>query len=474
MTTFNRNISGNVREYSVAEISAALKNDIEVKFSHLHVIGEVSSVSKSRYGHYYFSLKEGQHVLNAILWKNTGLSGQQSRMLAALQEGNEVRVTGRMTTYSGSSKYQIVANNINRTGEGALLAEIEELRLRLHNEGIFKKQSKDRVPYLPKLIGVVTSPTGSVIRDIIHRIEDRFPLPVLVWPASVQGDRCPSEVVNAVTGFNKLDDQSGISKPDVLILARGGGSFEDLLGFNNEDVVRAVATSEIPIISAVGHETDTTLVDYAANIAAPTPTAAVEMVVPVRKDLNNALEIMGTRVISGWQRDVHNRRIRVSEKARLLPVTDNLLAFQHQQLDQSASRITYALGNSINKRIIAFQSFANRLKSPISLVESRRNLTRLTAIISQTGLTQQFSMKSYTLENINQRLQESIKKFMDQSSLKLKSLGSLLASLGYRKTLERGYAVIWEEGEILDSRDQVKSFDRLEIEFHDGRVKMSD
>ena len=271
---------GNQPEFTVSELSGAVKRVIEGEFGLVRVRGEVGRVSRPASGHVYFDLKDDRAVLAAIAWK-----GQAARMRGMLEEGMEVVATGRLTTFPGQSKYQIIVEEVAPAGAGALMAMLEKRRAQLQAEGLFDPARKKPIPYLPRVIGVITSPSGAVIRDILHRLRDRFPRPVLIWPVAVQGANCAPEVAAAIRGFNALPEGGPIPRPDVLIVARGGGSIEDLWGFNEEIVVRAAADSRIPLISAVGHETDTTLIDYAADLRAPTPTAAAELAVPVRLDL---------------------------------------------------------------------------------------------------------------------------------------------------------------------------------------------
>ncbi|MFN3615791.1 MAG: exodeoxyribonuclease VII large subunit, partial [Rubrimonas sp.] len=275
---------GNAPEFTVSELSGAVKRALEDRFGRVRVRGEVGRVSLPRSGHAYLDLKDDQAVLGAVIWK-----GVLSRLEIRPQEGDEVVAEGRLTTFPGQSKYQLVIDRLSYAGAGALLAKLERLKQALAAEGLFAPERKRPIPYLPRVIGVVTSPTGAVIRDILHRLSDRFPARVLVWPVAVQGAACAAEVAAAVRGFNALPDDGPVPRPDVLIVARGGGSVEDLWGFNEEAVVRAVAASRIPVISAVGHAPATTLIDFAADRRAPTPTAAAEIAVPVRRELVAAL-----------------------------------------------------------------------------------------------------------------------------------------------------------------------------------------
>jgi len=280
MTEISTDATPNLPEYSVSELSRALKRTVEAAYSYVRVRGEISGFKRAASGHLYMTLKDADAVLDAVCWR--GVAG---RLAIAPEDGIEVIASGKLTTYPGRSKYQIVIDSLELAGEGALLKMLEDRRRKLAAEGLFDEARKRELPFLPDVIGVVTSPTGAVIRDILHRLDDRFPRRVLLAPVLVQGENAAAQVAAAIEGFNRLPPDGPIPRPDVLIVARGGGSLEDLWAFNEEIVVRAAAASEIPLISAVGHETDTTLIDFAADRRAPTPTAAAEIAVPVRAEL---------------------------------------------------------------------------------------------------------------------------------------------------------------------------------------------
>src|SRR5437764_7561086 len=329
----------NIVELTVSELSAALKRTVEDAFGYVRVRGEVSGYKgPSPSGHVYFRLKDDKAVLEAVIWKTTF-----GRLRLQPQEGLEVVVTGRLTTFSGSSKYQIVIDTLEPAGLGALMALLEERKRKLTAEGLFDEARKQLLPFLPEVIGVVTSPTGAVIRDILHRLADRFPRHVIVWPVKVQGDGSAEQVAAAIRGFNALPADGPIRRPDLLIVARGGGSLEDLWSFNEEIVVRAAAESMIPLISAVGHETDVTLIDFAADKRAPTPTAAAEMAVPVRSELFVEVESLARRQRSCWARGLEARRTELRAAARALPAADELLAVPRPQLDSLSERLPRAL-----------------------------------------------------------------------------------------------------------------------------------
>ncbi len=336
----------NAAEYTVSEISGALKRTVEDAFGNVRVRGEISGYRGAHSsGHAYFSLKDDRARLEAVVWKGT-----MSRLKFRPEEGMEVIATGKLTTYPGSSKYQIVIDNLEPAGAGALMALLEERKRKLAAEGLFDAARKQLLPHMPMVIGVVTSPTGSVIRDIIHRIKDRFPLTVIVWPVRVQGDSCGAEVAAAVTGFNALPEDGVISRPDLIIVARGGGSLEDLWGFNDEALARAVAASAIPVISAVGHETDWTLIDLVADMRAPTPTGAAEMAVPVKAELEATLAGLSARLRASTSRNLDRKRTAARAAIRALPSPDQLLALPRRRFDDATSRLDRALTVTTERR----------------------------------------------------------------------------------------------------------------------------
>ncbi|TDL89405.1 exodeoxyribonuclease VII large subunit, partial [Meridianimarinicoccus aquatilis] len=295
-------LGGNAPEFTVSELSGAVKRTIEGGFSRVRVRGELGRVSRPRSGHVYLDLKDDRSVLAGVIWK-----GQAAKLATPPEEGLEVVATGRLTTFPGQSKYQIIIDSLEPAGVGALMAMLEKRKKALEAEGLFAPERKRPLPFLPEVIGVVTSPSGAVIRDILHRLRDRFPRKVLIWPVAVQGEKCAPEVVRAIAGFNAMTPGGALPRPDLLIVARGGGSIEDLWGFNDEAVARAAAASQIPLISAVGHETDTTLIDYVSDRRAPTPTAAAELAVPVRADLLATLGAAGGRLTGAQARGLSIR-----------------------------------------------------------------------------------------------------------------------------------------------------------------------
>lgn len=358
--------TGNAPEFTVSELSGAVKRVVEGSFDHVRVRGEIGRVARPRSGHIYFDLKDDRAVLSAICWK--GVAG---RLEAQPEEGLEMVATGRLTTFPGQSRYQIIVESLAPAGMGALMAMLEKRKAALAAEGLFAAERKQAIPFLPKVIGVVTSPSGAVIRDILHRLAERFPMHVLVWPVAVQGKACAPEVAAAIRGFNALGD-GPIPRPDVLIVARGGGSVEDLWGFNEEIVARAAAESQIPLISAVGHETDTTLIDLVSDRRAPTPTAAAEMAAPVRGELIAAVTGLEERRVRSLARLLEDRRRRLRDLARALPRADEMLADRRQRLDAAADRLPLALQRAADRKRIAFASGpAGRFGASLLKIESR-------------------------------------------------------------------------------------------------------
>src|SRR5260221_8760999 len=359
--------SGNVPEFSVSELSFALKRQLEGAFPRVRVRGEISQPSFPRSGHCYFRLKDTDAVLDAVCWKTT-----LPRLGLKIEEGMEVIATGKITTYAGSSRYQIIVDRLELAGEGALLKLLEDRRKKLAAEGLFDLDKKRELPFLPEVIGVVTSPSGAVIRDILHRLADRFPRRVLVWPVAVQGEKAAGEVAAAIAGFNRLPVEGPVPRPDVLIVARGGGSLEDLWAFNEEIVVRAAAASTIPLISAVGHETDTTLIDFASDRRAPTPTAAAEMAVPVRADLLAEVLDFGKRTMTCMNRALREAATELAGLARGLGDPRRLIEERQQRLDVSGERLALATRQLVNRR--GAELAAARLVKPSMVIAAKEQL----------------------------------------------------------------------------------------------------
>ena len=346
----------NAQAMSVSELSLALKRTVEDRFGHVRVRGEISGFKRAASGHIYFSLKDDNARLDAVMWK-----GGAARLPFAPEDGLEVVATGKLTTYAGRSNYQIVVESLEVAGEGAMMLLFEKLKARLAAEGLFAPERKKKLPALPRTIGVVTSPTGAVIRDILHRLADRFPTHVIVWPVLVQGEGAAAQIARAVDGFSAMPQNGPATRPDLVIVGRGGGSIEDLWAFNDEAVVRAVANCTIPIISAVGHETDTTLCDFAADLRAPTPTAAAEIAVPVRSDLLQRVGQLGLRMANVVRKQVDLAAERLEAQRRLMPRLSDLAAPHQLRTDDLAERLRQSLRTRVGKAEIAYSGPAMML-----------------------------------------------------------------------------------------------------------------
>lgn len=365
----------NAQAMSVSELSSALKRTVEDRFGHVRVRGEISGYKRAASGHIYFSLKDENARLDAVMWK-----GGAARLPFAPEDGLEVVATGKLTTYAGRSNYQIVVESLEVAGEGAMMLLFEKLKARLAGEGLFAPERKKQMPSLPKTIGVVTSPTGAVIRDILHRLADRFPTHVIVWPVLVQGEGAAAQIAKAVNGFSAMSADGPTPRPDLVIVARGGGSIEDLWAFNEEAVVRAVADCSIPIISAVGHETDTTLCDFAADLRAPTPTAAAEIAVPVRSELLQRMGQISLRMGSAVRRHVDWASERLEAQRRLLPKLTDLAAPHQQRTDDLAERLRQSLGGRVSKAQLAFAGPAQMLTPRLLVRQAEQGQQRLNAL----------------------------------------------------------------------------------------------
>jgi len=489
---------GNTPEFTVSELSGAVKRTIEGEFARVRVRGEVGRVSRPASGHLYFDLKDANAVIAAVSWK-----GQVARMQVRPEEGMEVVVTGRMTTCPGQSKYQLIVDDVAPAGLGALMMMLEKRRKALEAEGLFDPARKRPLPFLPKVIGVVTSPSGAVIRDILHRLRDRFPRHVLIWPVPVQGEKCASEVAAAIAGFNAIAPGGPVPRPDVIIVARGGGSLEDLWGFNEEIVVRAAAASEIPLISAVGHETDTTLIDHAADMRAPTPTAAAEMAVPVRLDLIAQTDLAGARLARALAQGLSLRRQRAQDLARALPRLDALAAPQRQRFDlwaerlgrallapatlkrerlrqiearirpDALGRLTADLGARAGERAARLLPALARLQG-----ECRRGLDlwagRLVPALArvQTDAARRNAEGRHQLEALLQRLEAAPPARLAALRERLEARDRLRQTLGHHETLRRGYAVVRGDGAVVTSKARAEVAQAIEIEFHDGKLAL--
>jgi exodeoxyribonuclease VII large subunit len=466
----------NIAEFTVSELSAALKRTVEDAYGYVRVRGEISGYKGPHSsGHAYFALKDEGAKIEAVIWRLAF-----GRMRIKPEEGMEVVVTGRLTTYPNRSSYQIIVETLQPAGLGALMALLEARKKKLAAEGLFDEARKQLPPFLPEVIGVVTSPTGAVIRDILHRLADRFPRRVLVWPVKVQGDGAAEQVAAAIRGFNALPEGGSIAKPDLIIVARGGGSLEDLWSFNEEIVVRAAADSMIPLISAVGHETDVTLIDFAADRRAPTPTAAAEMAVPVRAELIAELISKARRALACWQRNQGHRHTELRAAARALPDAEELLAVPRQRLDAATERLPRALRANAQIHHTKFSRVAGRLSPRLLQTNVERRRVQLDACTQRLGT----ALKTYRYTHLTrigrardrvtvlgERAELAEWNLIDNRAARLDRAGQLLAAFSYRGVLSRGFALVRDHASHpLRTAAAVSPGAALDIEFADGRV----
>ena len=488
----------NVPEWSVSELSAALKRTVEDEFGHVRVRGEISGYrGPHSSGHSYFALKDESARIDAVIW-----NGVAGRMRFKPEEGMEVIATGRLTTYPGRSNYQIVIESLEPAGVGALMALLEERKKKLAAEGLFDEARKQLIPYLPEVIGVVTSPTGAVIRDILHRLADRFPRNVLVWPVRVQGDGAAEEVAAAIRGFNAMAEYGKLRRPELIIVARGGGSIEDLWSFNEEIVVRAAADSMIPLISAVGHETDVTLIDFAADVRAPTPTAAAEMAVPVRSDLLAEVSALGHRQTGAWLRGIETRRTELRAAARALQRPEQLLEARRQTLDNLSERLPQSLRANSGLHHLRFSRVAARLTPQALSLRLKAEQERVLRAErgAKLGLGTFVSRRRDRFDAISARLASALRTnaqsrliainrqrertntlyarietlFASQNQYRVSRVeraDGLLSALSYHGVLARGFALVRDaSGTPLRAASSISAGLALDIEFADGRI----
>lgn len=428
--------------YSVSEVSNAVKRMVEERFGVVRIRGEITGFKLATSGHCYFRLKDDGAVIDAVCWRGT-----LGKLPFKPEDGLEVVASGKITTYPGKSSYQIVVDFMEPAGAGALMALLEKRKAQLAAEGLFAPERKKPLPYLPQTIGVITSPTGAVIRDILHRIADRFPVHVIVWPVAVQGEGAAEQIAAAIEGFNSS------LRPDLLIVARGGGSMEDLWAFNEEIVVRAAANSRIPLISAVGHETDTTLIDYAADVRAPTPTAAAEMAVPVRTELLLMIKQLDVRLSQATQRNLAQQNEKLQGLARGLPKPSALLENATQRFDDWSERLQAALPQMIARKEQQLQLLANTLRPHLLLKDIQQQKIRVEELVA--------------------RLQNALQRALKNKTDQLGNLASLLESMNVSRVLERGFALVRDEaGALVTNAKTAKTKSILQIQFHDGEVNL--
>ena len=458
---------GNLPEFSVSELSGAVKRTIEGAFDRVRVRGEIGRVTQAASGHMYLTMKEENAVLDCVCWKAT-----VNRLAHRPEQGLEMVATGRLTTYPGRSSYQLVIEHIEPAGVGALMALLEARRKALAAEGLFDEKRKQPIPYLPSVIGVVTSPTGAVIRDIMHRLRDRFPRHVLLWPVQVQGETAAAQVAAAIRGFNALPEDGPVPRPDLLIVARGGGSIEDLWAFNEEAVVRAAAESTIPLISAIGHETDTTLIDFASDRRAPTPTAAAEMAVPVRAELAGRVLEAEQRLVAGSARLLERLRGEVRGLARGLPHPSRLVEQKTQDLDARAESLRRVMALLLQERRGAVRDLAAHLKRPeVAIADKRTALAHAVAALRPRTLLERLSRAEERLGRTARDLDRAFAVRIEDPRRRVGELVKLLESYSYKGVLERGFAVVRDaSGAPLSRAAAVPAGAALAIEFADGEV----
>ncbi len=434
----------NIHEYTVSELSGALKRTVEEAYGHVRVRGELGRVTVAKSGHVYLDMKDERAVIDGVMWK-----GLAANLSFRPEEGLEVIAEGKLSTFPGRSKYQLIIDRLEPAGEGALMALLEARKKALAAEGLFAQERKRALPFLPRVIGVVTSPTGAVIRDILHRLEDRFPVHVLLWPVRVQGEGAAAEIAAGIEGLNRLAERTDLPTPDLLIVARGGGSIEDLWAFNEEVVVRAAAASDIPLISAVGHETDTTLIDYASDRRAPTPTGAAEMAVPVRRDLAERLSQNGLRLTSALQRGLDRKAAELRSAGRALGRPDTLLQGAAQRLDYAAGRLEAAARAQVDR--------------------ASTRLTRASAGLRPQAFRRDLSDKRRRFDQAAARLAAMSKRDLSQREVTLTNLGARLEALSHKSVLARGFALVTaEDGNLVRSADAMNAGDAVTLTFADG------
>ncbi len=436
----------NMPEQTVSELANALKKTVEETYSFVRVRGELGRVVFAKSGHLYFDIKDEGATLNTVMWK-----GNAGRLPFRPEEGLEVVAEGRLSTYPGRSNYQLIADKMRPAGLGALMQLLEERKKKLAAEGLFALERKKPIPFLPAVIGVVTSPTGAVIRDILHRVRDRFPVHVLIWPALVQGEKAAAEVEAGIRGFNALKVGGAIPRPDVIIVARGGGSIEDLWPFNEERVVRAAADSEIPLISAVGHETDTTLIDFASDKRAPTPTGAAEMALPVRTELIQQVHTLGGRLTRRVTGTLERRKLELRSAGARLPKLDALLQGPRQRLDMASQRFGGSLSRMVARKRGRFDQASGGLRP--------------------AALRREIAGKRTEVERLSARLQPALGRGVKRLRDALREQVRVLDSVSYERVLGRGFALVTkDDGGLVRSAAGVADGDALKLRFADGEV----
>jgi exodeoxyribonuclease VII large subunit len=435
--------TGNARPYSVSELAFALKRTLEDAYGFVRLRGELSKVTHHGNGHVYLTLKDERAAIDGVVWK-----GQVRGLSIRPEQGLEVIVTGKITTYPSGSRYQIVIETMEAAGVGALLAQLERLKARLAEEGLFEQARKVALPSMPAVVGVITSPTGAVIRDILHRIRDRWPCRVIVWPVVVQGDQAAAQVCAAIRGFNAMRTDGAVPRPDVLIVARGGGSVEDLWPFNDETLARTVAEGTIPLISAVGHETDTTLIDFVSDRRAPTPTAAAEMATPVLAELKAFVGDLGARMHRCGGRVVEERRGRIEHADRALKRVPDMLRLAEQRFDIVSGRLGAGLARNA--------------------AVHERELVRVASRLSPLLLQRPQAVQRQRLDSVAARLKPGVSRALERAGERLGALSKLYLAVDPERPLQRGFArVTRADGSIVHAGATLASGEAVDIKFGD-------
>jgi exodeoxyribonuclease VII large subunit len=434
---------GNAKAYSVSELAFALKRTLEEAYGFVRLRGEISKVTRHGNGHIYLDLKDENACIAGVVWK-----GQVRGLKVQPEQGLEVIVTGRITTFAPRSSYQLIIETMEHAGVGALLAQLERLKARLRDEGLFEVSRKKPLPGMPTVVGVVTSPTGAVIRDILHRIRDRWPMHVIVWPVVVQGPDAAAQVATAIRGFNALQAGGAIPRPEVLIVARGGGSIEDLWPFNDEALARTVVECPIPLISAVGHETDTTLIDFVSDRRAPTPTAAAELATPVLAELKALVSDLGARMHRCGGRVVDERRRKIEHADRALKRVPDLVRLAEQRFDIVSGK----LGAGLAKNAAVHE----------------RDLVRVASRLTPLLLQRPQAVQKDRLDRLAVRLEPSVRRRLERLSERLDGLSKLYASVDPDRPLQRGFArVTRADGSIVHAGATLAGGEEVSIKFGD-------
>jgi exodeoxyribonuclease VII large subunit len=468
----------NLPEWTVTELSGALKRTLEETYDHVRVRGEVGKVTVHGSGHVYIDIKDDRAMIAGVIWR-----GNAGRLRFRPETGMEVVATGKISTFAGQSKYQLIIDTLEPAGVGALLAQLEERKRRLAAEGLFAEERKQLLPFLPNVIGVVTSPTGAVIRDILHRLADRFPRHVLLWPVRVQGETCAAEAAAAIRGFNALPEDGPIPRPDLIIVARGGGSIEDLWGFNDEMLVRTAAESLVPLISAVGHETDWTLIDYVADRRAPTPTGAAEMAVPVRSELLMRVADDSRRLSGGLLRLLDARRTELRSAVRALPGAEDLLASPRQRLDLAAAKLGHGLGRNAQIHARRLAEAARRLARLSPEARLAGLSAKVDGLAKRLGAAREANLRAErrtVVESLQRvvdlaaRRDRAIRSAVERRAERLAALAQLAASYGHEAVLARGFALVLDpEGRPIRNASAIAPGVRYDVRFADGHAAMT-